>query len=261
MNLNYHPSFFDKRYLRSWWLIPVFMLAGAIIGFLFGSILPPTYEAVFTLTTNFEIDPTEEITELMLDGAINHVGELVYNPEVINAVLLQETDKGNEISIERLKEITTVERKLTSTFIKVRWHDPQVATRIANNWGTALFSRLQAAYEQSLLADSLSDYQDSLETCILETDESYTANPCFGMDPDQLEESIDDLSTKISQAREFSLGLHPYLYVNQYVEAETPTRPLYYSKSTLVLAGAAIGLIIAVLLIEVKNALSPKNAK
>lgn len=261
MNIDYHPALFGLKHIKLWWIIPIFAVLGAIAGLLFTFILPPTYEAIFTLTTNFEIDPTEEITELMLDGAINHVGELVFNQEVLYHLIAQEAANGNNITSEQLKQITTVERKLTSTLIKVRWHDPVIAARIANTWGLSLYNRLQNAYEQSLVSDSLSDYQDSMESCMLQTEGSYTKEPCFGMDQDQLEETLTELSVKISEARDLSLGLHPFLYVNHYVEADVPAKPLFYSKNLLILAGGAIGLITSVIILEIKNSVGANKTK
>ncbi len=252
MSFDYQPVIFKLKQIKTWWLLPVFMLAGALIGLLVGFFLPPTYEATFTVTTNFEINMTDEITELMLDGAINHVGELVFNPEVVNDLIEAETSKGNPLTLEQLRKITSVERRLTSTFIKVKWQDPKIAARIANTWGEIFFDHLQKAYKQAVVAEGLTAYQETLETCLLQSDGSSAMDPCYGLDRDELQQDIKNVSLEIADARGKSLGLHPLLYVSQFTPAEIPSKPLYYSKNSLVLAGAMVGLVIALIILEVK---------
>lgn len=251
---DYHPAILHPRQLREWWVLPVFMVFGGLIGLVFSLFLSPVYEAVFTVTTNFEISPTKEITEIMLDGAINHVGELVFHPEVLTDLMEAEKEHGNLLSLEKLRQITTVERRLTSTLIKVKWEDPIIAARIANTWGEIFFQLLEKGYEQALIVDNLSAYQSTMETCLLEDSEGSPSGSFCGLDEVALQAEIERISLIIAEASFKSLGLSTNLNVSQYTPAEVPQRPLYYSRGSLILAGAAIGFLVAVLFLETKYA-------
>ncbi len=252
MSIDYRPSVLHIKQIKFWWLIPVFMVIGALFGLLTSFFLKPTYEAVAAIATNFEINTTDEITELMLDGAINHVGELAFNPAVIDQLIEAERSDGNNLTLESLKKISSIERRMTTTLIKVKWQDRMIATRIANHWGEILYKSLEEAYEQALIAEDLSTYINNLEACSVQPVESDPNNNCDRFTLSELTDEITIVSTRIAEARNKSLGLHPLLLISQFSPAETPSKPLYYAKGSIIFAGALLGLLVALALLEIK---------
>ena len=248
---DYKLEIVTQRTLKLWWIIPIFMLIGSLTGYLASFFIEPVYEATFMVTTNMRISMTEEITEIMLDAAINHVGDLVFHPDVVDELISVEATQDNPLTLEVLKKITSVERRLMSTLIKVKWTDPQVAARIANTWGIIFYEKLNDAYEQSLIANSLSAYQAELETCLSNTTESECGSYC-GLEKDELVAEITYTTAQIAAAKSDSLGLSSDLNISQYQEAEVPTQPLRYSRGALILAGSGLGFITALIILETR---------
>jgi len=256
MALDYKPEIFSPKQLRSWWLIPVLMVTGALVGLFFSFFQKPIYEATATVTTNFEINPSEEITEIMLDGALYHIGDLAFYSPVIAELIQTEKVEGISLNLEMLRDISAVERRLNSTLIKVKWNDPRIAARIASSWVEILYGYLLDGYQNALLAEDLAEYQEKLETCMI-VGENSEINCEFS--EGTLEQEIEYLSNEIANKRSLSLGLHPNLFISQFQPASIPEKPLYFGRGTLILSGSFIGLAVSLIIIETKK--SKKNAQ
>jgi len=139
---DYALRLFGRKNLFPWLLVFACMIAGALLGALLSLALPPVYEARALVSTNLELVQDANITEIMLDAEINHIGELVFHPEVVSALIEKEASLGNALTLEQLKKITSVERQLMNTVIKVRDQNPEVAARIASEWAEILYTRL-----------------------------------------------------------------------------------------------------------------------
>lgn len=247
---DYHPTFIPIKNFSHWWIIALSMIGGALIGFAISQYIPPVYEAVFKVTTNVNLKNDPNITEFMMDNSILHVGELAFQPDVLAQVIAEEEGRGIILTVDDFIGLSSVERRATTTLLKVRWNDPEIASQIANTWGIIFFNSLQDAYEQAIIAEDLSRYQSSLENCLSTTQESSTSKPYCGFDLDKLDEEIAENASRIAQAKSLSLGLYPELYVSEYQESDIPDVPLFYNRGLLIIAGAAIGFLIASVLTE-----------
>lgn len=249
-DLEYHPAILQRGYLKQWWIIAIGIIIGGLVGLVVGYSLPPVYEATFIIVSNVRIGLTEEITEIMLDAAIYHVGDLAYN-NVLVAELVESLDQqGIDLPVEKILDQTDVERRLNSTLLKVRRKDAGEAMQIANTWGMILFDMLKTGYEYALVADSLTDYQTTLEKCLLDEDSEGCGTYC-GLPKEELQNEIISLSSDITAARNESLGLYSELTVGEYQEAELPERPAFYEQRSLILVGAGIGFLLAILFLEI----------
>ena len=133
-NLDYQVKLFSKKGFEPWLTMAVSILIGALIGGFLSLFFTPIYEAKALVTTNIELRIDGTITEIMLDAQVNHIGELVFYPEVVSRLIETEAAQGNALTLEGLKQRTSVERQLMNTVIKVKDPDPQVAARIASEW-------------------------------------------------------------------------------------------------------------------------------
>ncbi|HBG73904.1 MAG: hypothetical protein A2X25_03265 [Chloroflexi bacterium GWB2_49_20] len=226
------------------------MICGAIIGFTISQFIPPVFEAVFKLSTNVDFNKDPDITELMMDNSILHIGELAFQPVVLAQVIAEEKVRGINLTVDDFIGRSSVERRATTTLLKVRWNDPEIASQIANTWGIIFFKSLQDAYAQTIIAEDLSKYQSTLENCLLVTRESSTSKPYCGFEIDKLNDEIAENANRIAQAKNLSLGLYPELYVSAYQLSDIPGVPLFYNRGFLIIAGAFIGFLTALLLTE-----------
>ena len=141
--LDYQVKLLSKRGFEPWLIVAVGIILGALIGGVLSLFFTPIYEAKALVSTNMELRVDGTLTEIMLDAQINHIGELVFYPEVVSRLIETEAAQGNELTLEDLKQKTSVERQLMNTIIKVKDPDPQLAARIASEWAEILYNRLK----------------------------------------------------------------------------------------------------------------------
>ena len=248
--LNYMPNIFQKGYLKHWWIIVLGMVIGSLIGLIISFSLRPVYETTFFIVADVRISKSEEITEIMLDAAINHIGDLAYNPIVIDKLISSLEKQDVILDFDSILEMTSIERRLNVNLLKVRGNDPRLVTKVANTWGVILYNDLLEGYEYSVKAQELTEYQNTLQTCLLDEDEFSCGTYC-GLDKNELKAEINTLSGEIADAINQSLGLYSELTVSQYQEADFPNQPAYYSQRSLIFVGSIIGLILAVIVLEI----------
>lgn len=249
-NLNITPAIFQRSFLKNWWVIVLGMVVGGLLGLVISSSLTPIYESDFIIITNVRISVDQEITEIMLDAAINHIGDLAYNPVVVERLEDAMTRQGVMLTFDTLVDSSSVERRLNATHLKVRWKDPDISMQIANTWGLILYEMLQDGYKQALIAEDLTSYQATLETCLKDENSTGCGTYC-GLTKEALQAEITRLGDDIAAARNESLGLYPELTVSQYMEADLTEEPAFYEQRSLILAGMGIGLLLSLLFLEV----------
>ena len=248
---DYHPAFLTGKPVGQWWIIAAAMILGALIGLGASYLLRPVYQAAFTVTTSVKLADNPEINEFMVDSAIFHIGDLAISQNVIDKVIEAEKNQGLDLTQADLIRISTIERQVTSTYIKIEWNDPQTAAQIANTWGTIFYSALQEGSRQAVIADELTKTQTILQNCLAGiAPVPPIADSCTASKSD-LQTLLDQNADKIATAKNLSLGLYPQLTVDAYQEAVVPSSPVLRTRGWLVTAGTAIGLILALIFIEV----------
>ena len=257
-DFDYSPALVSFRQYRQWWIVAASMILGALIGLGLSYLFPPVYEAVFKVTTNTRLTVDPNITEIMVNDSLLHVGELVYQPDVLNQVIVEEKKQGIDLTVTDLHRISSVERQITSTLLKIQWGDPKTAAQIANTWGRYYFSALQAGFQQAVLADELTQAQTILKNCLAGTPSPSGAQTSCGSSKSELDAAIAQNAEKIAQAELGSLGLYRELNVSEYQEAPVPTAPVRGQRGWMIAGGAGIGFILALLIIELLN--SPKKS-
>lgn len=257
-DFDYAPALVSFKQYRQWWIVAAAMILGALIGLGLSYLFPPVYEAVFKVTTNTKLTVDPNITEIMVNNSLFHVGELVYQPDVLNQVIIEEKKQGINLTLTDLHRISSVERQITSTMLKIQWGDPETAAQIANTWGKLFYSSLQAGYQQAILADELSQAQTILKNCLAGTQTASGAPANCGSSKTELDAAIAQNAEKIAQAELGSLGLYRELNVSEYQEAPVPSAPVRGQRGWMIAAGAGIGFILALLIVEFLN--SPKKS-
>ena len=246
---DYSLRLFSRKSLFPWMLVFVCMLTGALLGALLSLALPPVYEARALVSTNLELVQDANITEIMLDAEINHIGELVFHPEVVDALIEKEASQGNALTLEQLKKNTSVERQLMNTVIKVRDRDPELAARVSSEWAEILFARLSEAYEHAVQLSSAKMQYNSIRDCLTAQPKAPTLF-CNALTPESTRAELDRLAQDIIAESPKTLGLTVALNVSQYQPAALPDEPLYYSRGALILGGTLAGLVVGLILAE-----------
>lgn len=248
-SLEFEPMVLKKGFLKYWWIIMMSVLVGGLLALLISFSLPPIYETSFKIVTDVRIKQNDAITEIMLDAAINHVGDLAFNPYIVERVISALNNQEIILKFDEFLDIASVERRLNTTYLKVQNRDPQTAELIADTWGLVLYEMLEDGYKKAIVAEGLNEYQESLANCLENSTETQCGTYC-GLSRDELEGEITRVGGLVAQNRNESLGLYPELTIAEYQEADYPEKPFIYGQRSLIVAGAGIGLLIGVLFIE-----------
>src|SRR5512133_1677598 len=105
-DFDYQPALVSSKLFRQWWIVAASMILGALIGLGLSYLFPPVYEAVFKVTTNTRLTVDPNINEIMVNNSLFHVGELVYQPDVLNQVIEDEKKQGINLTITDLHRIS-----------------------------------------------------------------------------------------------------------------------------------------------------------
>lgn len=244
-----HPLRLLNLKTYPWILLAACMFVGALFGMLASYALKPVYEATATLTANIEIVREGNVTEIMVDSQMTILGSQVYDAQVVDAVLKDEQAAGNNMSIEDFRKNASFERQMMNTLLKYRDYNPLIAQRVVNRWVNALYGRLLQAYPHGL---AVSEARDTLQ-------EITTSNTNQKVDQTQFCKQLNaeveqDLKAKanavILKESPLSLGLTSALTISNVIPADIPGQPLRYTRGSLILAGALVGMIGGIILIE-----------
>ena len=186
----------------------------------------------------------------MVDNALLHVGELVYQQPLLDRVIEAEKSQGLVLTSELLRKNSSVERQITTTYLKVRWTDAQTAAQLANTWGMLFYDFLQQGAKQSVIASELKQTQEVLQNCLAAIQTPAPSTPVCNRSKEELEAELAGIADRIANAESLSLGLYSELRVNSYEKATVPASPIRQERGWLIAAGAGIGLVAGVLATE-----------
>ncbi len=238
------------------------VVLGGLIGYLSGFLLPPTYEAKAVLTVNIDLKEDRPIiTEIMVDSQLNYIGELMFNPKIVDQLLSQEVNSGNQLTLKELKSTASIERQLMSTIIKVRGNDPVIATRIASNWAKIAFETLLEAKSHVLAAAEAKQQLAFLEACFPSNPSNTEDKPanvteeafCKGLTYQSAEAKLEEATKVLAAEESKTLGLTPYIIVSQYVPASVPVTPTSTSQGMMALSGMIIGIVVGIVFIDIRR--------
>lgn len=234
------------RNKADWVILLAFILVGALLAFCISLFKEPVFEATASVTTNLHLAKDGSITEIMLDSQINLIGDLYYNPKVLDLLVEKEASQGVNLDLNWLRKNARIERKMLSSFIKVRHTDPVIAARIASEWAEILYDTLQSASPNAIEASIARNTLSLLENC---------ANPqeyfegdafCKSMTKNEFDQAAQNAKEVLAEIGTKTLGLSEYLSVSQFQPAPVPDEPLSYHRGKMVLAGSAIGFFLAI---------------
>jgi len=247
---DFTPALFRMK-AKGWLGVVSFMLCGAIIGLVISFLVPPQYEAAAKLTTNLEVVTKTNVTEIMVDAQVDIVGTLVFHPDVMEQVAKTLAESGLELTSSELINKTNIERQLMTTLIKVRDADPEKAALIASTWAEAAYDRLSEAYPHALALSEAKALQAMVKSCVDDLTKQ-DLPVCQSLTIEKTQQILSETESIILQESPLSLGLTSELNVSQFQPAPVPTRPIAFQRSILILAGALAGLVLSLLVGELR---------
>lgn len=232
-NQEFSPRQSIERALMRWWIIVLATVLGGIAGWIFHLFQPPVYEATATITVTMEFNKWE-LTQAEEDLAFNSAEDIITSTQVKNQIIAEASTDGFPMDIYQLQQRMYYERKLSIWELHIRDRNPKLTAVLANIWADKALEVLNAALGHALKADAL-EYQISGMAKNLST-------------PDKAQEiqvAIKDWISELIQERSLSGGIISVMTFSKTGTAIAPEKPVLYNIADLVIAGAFIGFVIS----------------
>jgi len=246
--------------IRHWWVIVLFMLAGAGTGYLIYQNRSPVYEAQAVFSNSIDYSRTGMLTEYDQDQILILVNDIIDSTEVREEVVRAANAEGINIDMNTFLENSYTESKRNLWVLRVRNPDPDSTARIANLWAEISNEKIQEAYRHALIAAELQRYLDSLESCMghLIVSEPVMGQCSPGNLP-SLSVELQKTGVEVKKEKLSAKGLIPGLVSTLSVKAEIPLIPVNNQANIMLLAGAVAGFVIALFLVELQIPLQLKS--
>ncbi|MCL4562646.1 MAG: hypothetical protein M1281_18800 [Chloroflexi bacterium] len=245
-----------SRALDYWWLIVILTIAGGVAGWGIHRLLLPEYEARAVISVSINYSQTGQLTQFEEDRALDMVGGLVQSTPVLDAIAKQAQASQIQVSAADLTRMGFWQRNEYVWVLKLRSRSPTDAQTLTNLWADEAYHQLNTAYQHALNAQNLQRYLNSLESCLSNTAASRPVlNPCNMSSLADLQTQLQSTGTAMYNELKASRGISPALSFDLSQKASLPVQPAAYGMNSLVLAGALIGFVVGIWLVNNPQAL------
>jgi hypothetical protein len=240
--------------VRKWFLLPLAMIMGAVIGLILNGFLPSIYEAQAKFVVTIDYTRTGYLSDIQEDQAMRGIGSLIGSDLILKNTTESAGQIGLQVTLSELKAKSILERGEFEWFIRIRDKDARIAASLVNLWAEQADQVLTAALLHSLKAESLFNYLDSLEMCLQRTSIGMEAKaPCQTKDLETILSEIQKVGRDANQEKEASRGLMPAVSVDLVEKGQVPQKPVIFSRNAFVLVGSILGLIIVLLWVMMRK--------
>ncbi|MEN4011453.1 MAG: hypothetical protein ROW48_05425 [Bellilinea sp.] len=242
-----------KTALRYWWLIIIGMLAGLSAGWVVSQMQPPLYEARAIIAINVDLARTGTLSDLNQDILINTTGRIMASAPIMDDLRRQAAQTGMIQTGETFNRLAFIERKAESFVLRVQHHDPQSALNLVDRWSDLAMRALETASQRALAAETMQRYLDGLVECIRAVPAAgVETNYCAMTNLNQVQQEIERTGAEILLARHAARGIIPGLRFTLTHPAALLPEAAQFERSNYLLAGAGIGLLLALWAIHLR---------
>lgn len=250
MTQDFSPIDIIFRAFRTWWLVVILTLVGALVGFWISRAQPPVYEARIAIQFSINYAQTGLLTDVEEDQAFETAVDVFSSSQVLGQVVKSAAQQEIATSLDQLKSASSRERSASTWFIRVRDRDPEKAALLANLWGEQAVTALKEATAHAVKLGGLQRYLSSLESCLAssvgtEPVQSY----CSYSNLADIQAKIVETGAAVHSEEIAAQGLMPGMSYNWTEQAVSPSRPVLNNQGKLVLAGALIGFFFAAIFV------------
>jgi capsular polysaccharide biosynthesis protein len=236
-----------ERAFRRWWVIVLLTALGGIAGWAIHFLQPPLYEATAVITVNMDFQKGK-LSQREQDYAFNAAGAIGNSTEVKNQIIVEAQAQGFPIDVKRLSEQMFLERKLSVWEFHIRNRDPETAAKLANLWAGKALAALNAVLVHALRADQIQNQISSITST-----PPPSGSPGYSA---EVQATLQTLSADLLQEKQLSQGVLSIMEFALTGSATAPQNPALYNLANFVLAGACIGFIISLWLVNSHKVLS-----
>jgi uncharacterized protein involved in exopolysaccharide biosynthesis len=235
-NQEFSPRESLERSFERWWVIVLLTVLGGIAGWAFHFFRPPVYEATAVITANMDYQK-HQLTQNEEDYTFNAAGAIGTSTKVENQIIAEAQIRGLPVDIDQLRQQMFIERKQSVWELHIRNRDPEIAAELANLWAEKFSEALNAALGHAIRADQIQTQIDNINSS-LSTSGSPVLSP-------ETQATLKTLSDELLQEKHSSQGVISIMKFALTGSATAPQNPVLYYLADLVLAGACIGFVVS----------------
>lgn len=233
---------------QRWYLVVVFGLLGALIGY--GNSLKnqDVYEATAVMSIGLNFDQPVPYYQYEEDLALGKVAGVVSSDDVleaaINAFNQQLNIESDQLSVQEFRSKIRLERKGSRWEFIVSGQDSELAAAMADSWAEAAERALWEAYGHALRAKDLQLQLVNIQAELAEL----RADPTTGEEGVEriqaLENITSDLDTRLPEELKLGRGLTTFVSFEWSQRAMVPNQPVTRTRGGQILAGNLLGIVI-----------------
>lgn len=235
-----------KTIARKWWILVLAMVFGGLAGMLITRVHKPVYLSQAIITTAVDYAYTGSMQDIELDHLIMAVGGVIDSTAVRETVGESILSEGLSTSAEEILKIMTPIRKGNSWLLTVRASDPVTAQRIALLWGNEAIDSLAGIRTAATDAFRFQVAQFALEECLSRiVAVEPVSSGCSNQEMDNLRLFLTKLNQPDTSLDYRNSVILSNLSFELTKEPEVSASPVLFRQNLNVLAGALIGLVVA----------------
>ena len=246
MENDFVPSELIKTIARKWWILVLAMVLGGLAGMLITRTHKPVYQSQATITTAVNYAYTGHLEDWELDHLIMAVGDVIDSTAVRESVVESVLSEGTNASADEILQEMAVIRKGNNWLLTVRGSNPVTAQRITLSWANDALDALNVLRTAATDTFRLQAAQFTLEECLSRiVVVEPVSSGCSNEEMDELRQLLNNSNQPDTSLDYRNSILLSNLSFELTKEPEVSTSPELFRQNLNVLAGALIGLIVA----------------
>lgn len=245
--------------MKYWWVVLVLMILGGGLGLFITSLRPPIYESSATISTAIDYAFLSRLDDWEEDQIFQSVGDIIVSSAVLDQVKTQAAAAGNTLTQAEIAANFSADRQDTRWVLRVRNTDPQLAQQWAKIWSEEAITALSNLRKNAVTSVAVQTSLNSLVNCLQDKVVADASSAlCPDKDPEEVKSEISALANDPDLKPVWNSLALSHTSFELTGQANLPSSPVLSGRNISVLAGALIGLLLGVILVN-SGLLNKKN--
>lgn len=240
-----------NRLKHFWWGIVALMILGGGIGLFFATLRPAVYESNSTLSAVIDYAFVSRLEDWEEDQIFQAVGDVIQSSSVFEKVINDASAAGLPLSQQEIAANFSADRQDTRWVLRVRHSDPQTAQKFGQIWSQNAIAALGDLHKNAMTSVAVQSSLNSLVNCLQDkvvVDASSAL--CPEKDLTEVKKEIDAIANDPNLQEVWNSLALSHTSFELTGEATLPSSPVLYGRNISALAGALIGLLLGVGLVN-----------
>ena len=243
----YNIDTFFASAVKYWWVLVLGIVAGGLLGWGSAMLRAPVYEASASLLVAIDRHRSSIRDDITIYQADDRIRALLLSDRTLMHAIEKLHDATDETSFQsptEFREAIKIAQGPASISLYFYSSNPDTAAAAVNAWASASLEDLQQAYLHAVRSAELQGALYEAHCTLQEVGESGDMRAlwiCTSGDSDlQVEEIPDALLEEVQASR----GILPFYSFSLGQSAETPSSPVLWNRSGLIIAGIVAGIVV-----------------